>query len=77
MSERHACRLLGNGEERHHLQEPLHRLDADELHTRTSLPRLANFDNTMLRIGSMNMLLHGEGEPRQVRYKDSLVPDRR
>jgi len=30
-----------------------------------------DFDNTMLRIGSMNMLLHGVENP-DVRYKDSL-----
>lgn len=30
-----------------------------------------DFDNTMLRIGSMNMLLHGVEDP-DVRYKDSL-----
>jgi type I restriction enzyme M protein len=30
-----------------------------------------DFDNTMLRIGSMNMLLHGVERP-DVRYKDSL-----
>ena len=30
-----------------------------------------DFDNTMLRIGSMNMLLHGVEEP-DIRYRDSL-----
>lgn len=34
-----------------------------------------DFDSTMLRIGSMNMLLHGVGNP-DIRYKDSLAePD--
>lgn len=33
-----------------------------------------DFDNTMLRIGSMNMLLHGV-ENADVRYKDSLAED--
>lgn len=33
-----------------------------------------DFDNTMLRIGSMNMLLHGVESP-DVRYKDSLAED--
>nr|BFD66190.1 class I SAM-dependent DNA methyltransferase [Bdellovibrio sp. HAGR004] len=33
-----------------------------------------DFDNTMLRIGSMNMLLHGVENP-DVRYKDSLAED--
>ena len=30
-----------------------------------------DFDNTMLRIGSMNMLLHGVEKP-DIRYRDSL-----
>lgn len=33
-----------------------------------------DFDSTMLRIGSMNMLLHGVESP-DVRYKDSLAED--
>src|SRR5438045_2810501 len=33
-----------------------------------------DFDNTMLRIGSMNMLLHGVENP-DVRYRDSLAQD--
>ena len=33
-----------------------------------------DFDNTMLRIGSMNMLLHGIENP-DVRYRDSLLKD--
>jgi type I restriction enzyme M protein len=33
-----------------------------------------DFDNTMLRIGSMNMLLHGVEQP-DVRYRDSLAQD--
>ena len=33
-----------------------------------------DFDNTMLRIGSMNMLLHGVENP-DVRYRDSLSKD--
>src|SRR3989440_284446 len=32
-----------------------------------------DFDNTMLRIGSMNMLLHGVENP-DIRYRDSLTP---
>ena len=31
-----------------------------------------DFDNTMLRIGSMNMLLHGVEKP-DIRYRDSLA----
>ena len=33
-----------------------------------------DFDNTMLRIGSMNMLLHGVEQP-DVRYRDSLAEE--
>jgi type I restriction enzyme M protein len=33
-----------------------------------------DFDNTMLRIGSMNMLLHGVENP-DIRYRDSLSKD--
>ena len=35
-----------------------------------------DFDNTMLRIGSMNMLLHGVENP-DIRYRDSLAQDAR
>lgn len=31
-----------------------------------------DFDNTMLRIGSMNMLLHGVEHP-DIRYRDSVA----
>ena len=33
-----------------------------------------DFDNTMLRIGSMNMLLHGVEDP-DIRYRDSLAQE--
>jgi type I restriction-modification system DNA methylase subunit len=33
-----------------------------------------DFDNTMLRIGSMNMLLHGVENP-DIRYRDSLADE--
>jgi len=33
-----------------------------------------DFDNTMLRIGSMNLLLHGVEQP-DIRYRDSLAQD--
>lgn len=33
-----------------------------------------DFDNTMLRLGSMNMLLHGVEDP-HIRYRDSLAQD--
>jgi type I restriction enzyme M protein len=34
-----------------------------------------DFDGTMLRIGSMNMTLHGVDNP-DIRYKDSLAQER-
>ena len=33
-----------------------------------------DFDGTMLRIGSMNMTLHGVDDP-DIRYKDSLAQE--
>jgi type I restriction enzyme M protein len=43
-------------------------------HFHTGLFHGFDFDNTMLRIGSMNMLLHGVENP-DVRYQDSLSQD--
>jgi type I restriction enzyme M protein len=43
-------------------------------HFHTNLFHGFDFDNTMLRIGSMNMLLHGVENP-DVRYQDSLSQD--
>jgi type I restriction enzyme M protein len=43
-------------------------------HFRQKLFNGFDFDNTMLRIASMNMLLHGVGNP-NVLYKDSLSED--
>ena len=40
----------------------------------TSMFHGFDFDNTMLRIGSMNMLLHGVENP-DIRYRDSLSQD--
>ncbi len=40
----------------------------------TSMFHGFDFDNTMLRIGSMNMLLHGVENP-DIRYRDSLAQD--
>ena len=43
-------------------------------HFHTDMFNGFDFDNTMLRIGSMNMLLHGVENP-DVRYKDSLAEE--
>jgi type I restriction enzyme M protein len=43
-------------------------------HFHTNLFHGFDFDNTMLRIGSMNMLLHGVENP-DIRYRDSLAQD--
>ncbi len=43
-------------------------------HFHNSLLHGYDFDNTMLRIGSMNLLLHGVEQP-DVRYRDSLAQD--
>jgi len=43
-------------------------------HFHESLFHGFDFDNTMLRIGSMNMLLHGVENP-DIRYQDSLAQD--
>ncbi len=43
-------------------------------HFHNSLFHGFDFDNTMLRIGSMNMLLHGVENP-EVTYRDSLAQD--
>lgn len=49
--------------------------DADALeHFHHGLFHGHDFDRTMLRIGSMNLLLHGVDDP-EVRYRDSLAQD--
>ena len=59
LSERHA-EILRDAKLREHFHQQLfHGFD---------------FDNTMLRIGSMNMLLHGVENP-DIRYRDSLAQD--
>ncbi len=44
---------------------------ADNKHFHNSMFHGYDFDSTMLRIGSMNMLLHGIDQP-DIRYRDSL-----
>ena len=48
------------------------RLGTDPFHR--GLFRGFDFDNTMLRIGSMNMLLHGVENP-DIRYRNSLAQE--
>ena len=58
MQEQHGDVIFKTGESRR-------RFNGDTFHG-------YDFDNTMLRIGSMNMLLHGVENP-DIRYKDSLA----
>jgi type I restriction enzyme M protein len=58
---------------RHHHPEAL-RDDKLRAHFHSSMFHGFDFDNTMLRIGSMNMLLHGVENPAIV-YRDSLAQD--
>ena len=62
-------------------EEYLRRHHAEDLLSPTALRHFHHdmfhgydFDNTMLRIGSMNMLLHGVENP-DIRYRDSLAQD--
>jgi type I restriction enzyme M protein len=59
LRERYPKMLLDGGPRAHFHREMFHGFD---------------FDNTMLRIGSMNLLLHGIESP-DVRYRDSLAED--
>jgi len=55
--------------------QPLEKLDAKlREHFHTRMFNGFDFDNTMLRIGSMNMMLHGVENP-NVQYKDSLADE--
>ena len=57
VSRTHADALLGNKQRKHFNQSMFHGFD---------------FDNTMLRIASMNMLMHEVEQP-DIRYRDSLA----
>jgi type I restriction enzyme M protein len=66
--------LIAAGEYlRHHNPEML-RDEKPRAHFHQEMFHGFDFDNTMLRIGSMNMLLHGVENP-DVRYRDSLSQD--
>ena len=66
--------LVAAGE---HLRQHHPQLFADDLaraHFHYGMFHGYDFDNTMLRIGSMNMALHGVDNP-NIRYQDSLAQD--
>jgi type I restriction enzyme M protein len=66
--------LIAAGEYlRHHNPEML-RDEKPRAHFHYEMFHGFDFDNTMLRIGSMNMLLHGVDNP-DIRYRDSLAQD--
>jgi type I restriction enzyme M protein len=66
--------LVASGEYlREHYPHLLHDATSRE-HFHHHLFHGFDFDNTMLRIGSMNMLLHGVESP-DIRYRDSLAQD--
>ena len=66
--------LIAAGEHlRHHHPEIL-RDEKQKAHFHHDAFHGFDFDNTMLRIGSMNMLLHGVENP-DIRYRDSLAQD--
>jgi type I restriction enzyme M protein len=66
--------LIAAGEYlRHHNPEML-RDEKPRAHFHREMFHGFDFDNTMLRIGSMNMLLHGVESP-DIRYRDSLSED--
>ena len=58
---------------RHHHPQML-RTEKPRSHFHRDMFHGFDFDNTMLRIGSMNMLLHGIENP-DIRYRDSLAQD--
>jgi type I restriction enzyme M protein len=58
-----------------HIHHPeIFRDDTMRDHFHNKLFNAFDFDNTMLRIGSMNMLLHGVENP-NIRYRDSLAQE--
>src|ERR1700757_5135598 len=65
--------VAAGGYLRHHHPEAL-RHDKLRPHFHSSMFHGFDFDSTMLRIGSMNMLLHGVENPAIV-YRDSLAQD--
>ncbi len=66
--------LVAAGEYLRQLHPKLFQSKKDREHFHNGLLHGYDFDNTMLRIGSMNLLLHGVEQP-DVRYRDSLAQD--
>lgn len=66
--------LVAAGEYLRHHHAELFRDDELRRHFHGGLFHGFDFDNTMLRIGSMNMLLHGVENP-DIVYRDSLAQD--
>jgi type I restriction enzyme M protein len=66
--------LVAVGEALRHHHPNLFHNRKDREHFHAGLFHGFDFDNTMLRIGSMNMLLHGVEQP-DIVYRDSLAED--
>ncbi len=66
--------LVATGEYLRDMHPEIFRDDKLRQHFHHQLFHGFDFDNTMLRIGSMNMLLHGVENP-DIRYRDSLAQD--
>jgi len=66
--------LVAAGEYLREKHPKLFQDDAARTHFHHAMFHGYDFDNTMLRIGSMNMALHGVDNP-DIRYKDSLAQD--
>lgn len=66
--------LVAAGEYLRHKHPELFNDTASREHFHHGMFHGYDFDNTMLRIGSMNMALHGVENP-DIRYKDSLAQD--
>ncbi len=66
--------LIAAGEHLRHYNPEMLRDEKPRSHFHHEMFHGFDFDNTMLRIGSMNMLLHGVENP-DIRYRDSLAQD--
>jgi type I restriction enzyme M protein len=66
--------LVGAGEYLRDNHPDIFRNEAQRRHFHEDMFHGFDFDGTMLRIGSMNMLLHGVENP-DIRYKDSLAEE--
>ncbi|MDD2765816.1 MAG: class I SAM-dependent DNA methyltransferase [Opitutaceae bacterium] len=66
--------LVAAGEYMRHYHPEVLRDDALRAHFHHGMFHGFDFDSTMLRIGSMNMMLHGVDNP-DIRYRDSLAQE--